>query len=306
MKNTIRNLFHLKKKSKKEPTHNNTTPMTEFYTPSSSVSSFSTDSSMNDSMPQTPTSVSIQDSRGIFRTLEPVWYFNASLLPNHPAQNSEWVRFDERSQAMLESSLSKQNECTLNHTAVGTCTVLFRRPQTTKAAANHRLSYSVKHHPSHYNSMPTLHPQQQQQQHPKGRTLEMNKHVRRTMSPVWWFEQDAADGSKGMCRFDYKNQVRLEALSEGRTRMMLTDDAFNVPFTVALEPPKERESREEVRGFLFFEPVATAFQLAYHTCQAPSSPMNSNKMEAALPVVEGSAYEVDDLWGHDLLRRFSI
>lgn len=286
MKTSIRNIFGLKKKSKK----NNASPSNTFYSHSSSISSFASDSSANDSAPQTPTGVSIQDNRGIFRTLEPVWYFQSNLLPNHQPGTAEWLQFDESSQYALENSVDNaKSECVLNQSALGPCTVFFK-PVSSKAIKSKKCRSKIMTLPtSKYASMPTLLPTTQ-----FGRTLELDKHVRRNISPVWWYEQDSSDGSKGMCRFDYKNQVRLEALADSRNRLVLTDDAFNVPFTVVLDAPKERESKEEVRGFLYLEPVSAAFQMAYEATHP------NNKMEEF--AVEDSLY--DDQWVSS--RRFSV
>jgi hypothetical protein len=288
MKNGIRSMFGLKKKSKK---NNNASPNNKTHSHSSSVSSFSSDSSTNDSAPHTPTGASVQDNRGIFRTLEPVWYFQSNLLPNNQSQTAEWLRFDEYSQDALENSLESKSECVLTQSILGPCTVLFKPASSKSIKAKKCRNSTMMTLPSaQHASMPTLRGTAQ-----VGRTLELNKQVRRTISPVWWYEQDSSDGSKGMCRFDYKNQVRLEALSDGRTRLVLTDDAFNVPFTVVLEAPKQRELKEEVRGFLYLEPVSTAFQMAYDATR-------KNKMEEF--AVEDPIY--DEQWGSSLVRRFSI
>ncbi|KAI9480962.1 MAG: hypothetical protein EXX96DRAFT_564865 [Benjaminiella poitrasii] len=296
MKNTIRSLLGLKKKSRKN-TSNKSTTSNETFSASSSVSSFFSDSSANDSAPQTPTSPSVHDARGIFRTLEPVWHFRSNLMPNSQSQNNEWIQFDEQSQLLLESSLNSQSECVLTNSIIGPCTVLFNPLPSNKRVAqlnSKKNRHSIMALPKHQHaSMPTLH----HSVNNSGHTLELNKQVRRTISPIWWFEQDQANGAKGMCRFDYKNQVRLEALSEGRTRMVLTDDAFNVPFTVALEPPKQRDLKEEVRGFLYLEPISTAFQRAYDATQP------THKMESF--TVEDPTYD-ENQWINGFARRFSI
>ncbi|KAG1444770.1 hypothetical protein G6F56_010160 [Rhizopus delemar] len=250
-----------KKKTNKKP---------QVYT-SSSESSLSSES---DSSPQTPTHSN--DTRGIFRTLEPFWYFHTSLTPGEHQQ--EWIRFDEHSQSSLEKDYQTQPECSLSsQSPLGPCTIVFKQVAPKKDRRS--MLYPMK---DRHASMPTLRSSTQ--------IFELNKHVRRTVSPVWWFEQDLADGSKGMCRFDHKNQVRLEALSEGRTRLTLHDDAFDTPFTVVLDEPKDRELKEEVRGFLYFETVsAAAFQLAFA--------QEKGFMQEAYS---------DDPWETDLVRRFSI
>ncbi|KAI8072586.1 hypothetical protein BC940DRAFT_143859 [Gongronella butleri] len=90
--------------------------------------------------------------------------------------------------------------------------------------------------------LPPLPPQKPQ--------LQLGKNLRRAMVPSWWYEQDDDMGRKGMARFDYKNQVRLEALSDGRSSLVMTDDAFQMSFRVELEPA-DRSLLEEWRGFLY-------------------------------------------------------
>ncbi|EIE78553.1 hypothetical protein G6F46_007846 [Rhizopus delemar] len=266
-------LFGKKKSSKSSSNH----------TYSSSTSSLSSDS---DSSPQTPTLNSMNDTRGIFRTLEPVWYFCTTLAPGQSI--NEWCRFDENSQCTLEKAYYQAKpECVLTQSSLGPCTIVFKQVSPKKDRCS-MLSLPMK---DHHASMPTL---RSSSLPSVGRKFELNKNIRRTVSPVWWFEQDLPDGSKGMCRFDHKNQVRLEALSEGRTRLVLHDDAFDFPFTVVLDEPKERELKEEVRGFLYFETPSTAFHLAFNTA-------NQDKSQYVQ-----EAYIEDDLWQTSLTRRFSI
>ncbi|KAG2235527.1 hypothetical protein BDF21DRAFT_423283 [Thamnidium elegans] len=294
MKGSIRNLFGLNKKSK-DSKRSNTIALNEVYSPSSSVSSFSSDSSTNDSAPSTPTHGSMQENRGIFRTLEPVWYFQSNLIQR---DTNEWIRFDDQSQYTLENAMTSNAECVLPQSSIGSCTILFR-PRVIKSEKKQRQSMVVLSskgkQPQQHASMPTLHTTSTM-----GRTLELNKQVRRTISPAWWFEQDSVDGSKGMCRFDHKNQVRLEALSDGRTRLVLKDDAFNVPFTAVLDAPKQPELREEVRGFLYFEPISSAFQLAYNATLA------ENKFNEYIQQEEIYSSHLDEQWATSLTRRCSV
>lgn len=307
MKNGIRSMFGLKKKSSKKSvaSENNSIQLNQVYSPSSSVASFSSSaSSSNGSAPQTPTHASMQENRGIFRTLEPVWYFQSNLIQQQQSNNSEWTRFDDYSQYALETSLNSKPECILQQSSLGPCTILFR-PLPSKPLNNKKARHSMMTLKNHggkeqFASMPTL--PRTATPASMGRTFELNKQIRRTISPVWWFEQDSADGSKGMCRFDYKNQVRLEALSEGRTRLVLTDDAFNVPFTVVLEAPKQREAKEEVRGFLYFEPVSSAFQIAYNSTRDTASKFN----DYIDIQQQEELYMDDEQWGASLNRRFSV
>ncbi|KAI8879427.1 hypothetical protein K501DRAFT_287378 [Backusella circina FSU 941] len=294
---TIRNIFGLKKKTKKA-TH----MPTKSRSPTASVISFSSGSSMDDSSPNTPTSMSIQENRGIFRTLEPVWYYDSSLqFPNSSEeQQPGWIRFDDYTQLALENSfIDSKEQCTLEKTSLGACTVYFRSQSKRSSTGNTMLNkqrprtLNTLKQNDKFSSMPALHTQKEQS---IGLKLELNNNVRRTISPVWWFEQDSSDGTKGMCRFDYKNQVRLEALSEGRSKLVLTDDGINVPFTVVLDAPKSRQLKEEVRGFLYLEPVSAAFQLAYQFTEKKFE--QQQHME--------NSYPFDDQYGLQLTRRFSI
>ncbi|ORZ19369.1 hypothetical protein BCR42DRAFT_409654 [Absidia repens] len=91
--------------------------------------------------------------------------------------------------------------------------------------------------------------------------LHLHQNLRRALVPYWWFEQDNEHGGKGMCRFDYKNQVRLEALSDGRSTLTLTDASFPVPFQVILEHT-DRSLREECCGFMYLNtPLILQHQL---------------------------------------------
>lgn len=292
MKGGIRSLLGLNKKSKNSKKSNDIA-LNEVYSPSSSVSSFSSDASTNDSAPSTPTHGTMQENRGIFRTLEPVWYFQSNLIQR---DSNEWVRFDDQSQYTLENAMNTDTECVLPQSSVGPCTILFR-PKSLKLEKKQRQSMVVisSKGKQQHSSMPTLNTTGSM-----GRTLELNKQVRRTISPAWWFEQDSVDGSKGMCRFDHKNQVRLEALSDGRTRLVLKDDAFNVPFTVVLDAPQQPELREEVRGFLYFEPISSAFQLAY------SATLAENKFNDYIQQEEIYSSQLDEQWATSLARRCSV
>lgn len=229
----------------------------------STTTSTSTSSSDNSSGPQTPTHHhNVSELRGIFRTLEPVWYYHASLLPPSNNNQQEWVRFDDSNQSVLETSFLKQDtHCTLYKTNFGACSIQLQSAGLKKPSMTPKNRYSMMTLPTQQKnnmSMPTL-ITSRSRAHPHTnelRPLELNKDVRRIISPVWWFEQDLMDGTKGMSRFDEKNQIRLEALSDGRrSRLVLSDDAFHgSSFIIVLEQQHEEESKEEVRGFLYFEP----------------------------------------------------
>ncbi|ORX46318.1 hypothetical protein DM01DRAFT_1386286 [Hesseltinella vesiculosa] len=89
--------------------------------------------------------------------------------------------------------------------------------------------------------------------------LQLGDNLRRSMVPSWWFEQDDDFGRKGMVRFDYKNQVRLEALSDGRSSLIMTDASFPTAFKVRLEPA-DRSLAEEWRGFMYLATPSLTYQ----------------------------------------------
>jgi hypothetical protein len=246
--------------------------------------------------------MSVQENRGIFRILEPVWYYDSSLqVPNASGgEQPEWIRFDDYTQIALENSFNGSKEqCALNQSSLGACTVYFRSQSKRSSTGNTILNkqrprtLNTLKQNDKFSSMPTLNTQKERS---AGLKLELNNNVRRTISPVWWFEQDSSDGTKGMCRFDYKNQVRLEALSEGRSKLVLTDDGINLPFTAVLDAPKSRQLKEEVRGFLYLEPVSAAFQLAYQ--------FTEKKFEQQQQMENPPFF--DDQYELQLTRRFSI
>ncbi|ORZ20808.1 hypothetical protein BCR42DRAFT_409534 [Absidia repens] len=164
-------------------------------------------------------STSEQDIRGIFRTLEPYWSFY------HPQQHY-WCHFDMDQTMALEQHYqggrTKHMTLALHDESGSSCTVHFYQQQ------------------------------QQQQLKDGGLHFVMGKTLHRTVAPVWWFEQDLPDGSKGMCRFEHKNQVRLEALSEDRTRLSLVDSGLeNASTTVIMTSNGQEEQQEEMRGLLY-------------------------------------------------------
>ncbi|CAO3621435.1 unnamed protein product [Cunninghamella blakesleeana] len=226
-----------------------------------------------------------QETRGIFRTLEPVW----SFLPSQKQQ--QWVQLKDHHQRILEDAFnSHESTCTidlmgnnqpmkiyfnssprllpspslsthatsstpkknknsndqqhfLNQDPMKSLPMKKKRPVTQLFVPNQQ-------HQQKNKSSPNLLQHQQQQLHYQDNTLYLNYNLRRSLVPYWWFEQDNDQGFKGMCRFDQKNQVRLEALSDDRSTLTLTDIAFPIPFQVVLEPA-DRSSREEWRGFMY-------------------------------------------------------
>ncbi|KAG0167807.1 hypothetical protein DFQ28_009474 [Apophysomyces sp. BC1034] len=285
---SIRNILKLGKKSK---------DASKASSPTSSVASFSSESTA--SMPRTPPHGPVQETRGIFRTLEPVWYYHTSFAPDQAPSNDGWIRFDEESQHQLESAhYNDKSSCILPQTSLGPCTVFFveraqaknphafmhkRRPTTMMVPPSQRVK-------ERFASMPSLNTtrwtEQSEELPPLGIIMDLNKNVRRAVAPVWWYEQDSFDGTKGMCRFDYKNQARLEALSDDRSRLVLTDEAFLQPFTVVLDTTKSRDQREEMRGFIYLDPIAPEDNIL-------TKEINSQYIE-------------DQLCSQNLLRRFSI
>ncbi|KAI8142153.1 hypothetical protein BJV82DRAFT_579691 [Fennellomyces sp. T-0311] len=178
---------------------------------SSTIASSSSNSSPTSSQPTTPTSGPfVHDARGIFRTLEPIWYYSYPTT----AGELEWMPFDPHCQTVLEVAYT-QNKASCD---LGQQTIVHFTPGADDGG------------------------------------WVLDDTVRRVISPVWWYEQDSIiDGSKGMCRFDYKNQARLEALAdEDRSKLSMVDEAFPHPFTITLVN-RSRDQKEEWRGFLHLE-----------------------------------------------------
>ncbi|KAI8374476.1 uncharacterized protein BYT42DRAFT_576498 [Radiomyces spectabilis] len=239
---SIRSVLQKDKSSKSQ---NDRSPSSSL---ASSVTSLSSNSSS--SIPLTPTSDTAphQMTRGIFRTLEAIWYYHSSLDPRYHGPPT-WLMLDDEAQHTLEASLGNVATCSFHSSILGSCNLSFVPIKKKK----YRLGKKDKN-----SSSVSLGSNQQIQTSMQGQTLEFNQHIRRTVAPVWWYEDDLADGSKGMCRFDYKNQVRLEALSDDRSKLVLTDHAFPQPFTVVLDTSRSRVQREEWLGFMYMNPMPTA------------------------------------------------
>ncbi|KAI9317039.1 hypothetical protein BX666DRAFT_1941313 [Dichotomocladium elegans] len=185
---------------------------------SNSDTSFATATTITTSSPPlTPTAPVVHETRGIFRTLEPAWYY-------YDSNDGHWVAFEQSAQAVIESAY-----------VLNEATVTLEQPAMTL----------------------DLHSSRNRNSGNDKTKWVLDKTIRRIVAPVWWFEQDSVlDGSKGMCRFDYKNQVRLEALSsddDERTQLILTDASFPQPFTVSLDYSMGRDLKEAWRGFLYLE-----------------------------------------------------
>ncbi|KAI9027385.1 hypothetical protein CLU79DRAFT_738994 [Phycomyces nitens] len=203
-----------------------------------SLGSVSSNSSAS-SIPQTPTETD-NEGRGIFRTLEAVWYFRTSLIIDSPYKN-EWTPFDTQSQDMLTTAALTKTTCLLpSNASLGSCSVSFAKTPS----GSRRASASIASLHSKPLSSDTT-----------ARILQVDIDVRKIVSPVWWYEDNAYDGTKEMARFDYKNQVRLEALSDDKDSLVLTDAAFPQSFTVVLGSSKSRQSNEEWRGFMHLHPA---------------------------------------------------
>ena len=272
---SIRKVFTKNKRNKQQKKKQNS-----FVSNSSASSTTDDSSSPATSTPTTPTSGPfVHDTRGIFRTLEPVWYYgyssitsdehqlpmiptgddaekvnenkndNSEILKGQGQQQEEqeldWVQFDPHCQTVLEFAY-RQNKasCDLGQN----CIVHFT---SSKHVANDEWV--------------------------------LDENVRRVITPVWWFEQDSVvDGSKGMCRFDYKNQARLEALAdEDRTKLSLVDEAFPHPFTITLVT-RSRDQKEEWRGFLHYEYPAIYVNSNMHGGAVSSSPYVYDSSRASM------------------------
>ncbi|SAL98867.1 hypothetical protein [Absidia glauca] len=269
------------------------------HSPSHSISSASTQSSLH--------TLHQHEARGIFRTLEPVW----SYLPD---RQDQWSLLAPDNQRELENAYNANKaKCTLSlsmknapATAIAHFTSPLALPVTSSSKKKRPVTQyftppmfpqqmksspdlTVRPHNHHHNSAPPM---------PSASAhlleLHMHQNLRRALVPYWWFEQDNDQGGKGMCRFDDKNQVRLEALSEGRSTLTLTDAAFPAPFQVILEHAN-RSLKEECCGFMYLNPT---IQLHY--------PSPSPKDTLHHPVIMEDDQEDDFFHDAFLNRRCSI
>lgn len=295
---SLKNILKRGKKSTKK--HQNA------FGPSPAASMASISTATSSQYPRTPPPAAIYETRGIFRTLEPVWYYNVSFTGH--AQNqlneddtSNWIRFEDHCQYVLESSYNRHHQsCQLNHPSLGPCVIEFHSQPKPKASTARQRPVTMM--------MMSSAPNKTELHEAAGplppRSLILGHNVRRVVAPVWWYEQDSLDGSKGMCRFDYKNQARLEALSDDeRTKFTLTDAAFPCPFTVVLDNRKSRDQKEEMRGFMHIEIIAR--DAYFYQPQASPLLLNATSDKMAADIM----YSDDDPWlagGEPLVRRFSI
>lgn len=73
-------------------------------------------------------------------------------------------------------------------------------------------------------------------------------------APIWWFEKKGLDGKKELGRFDWKNQIRLEAYDDDNATLALTNDSFPEPFTAALSQAKHKNA-QEWQGLIYLNTV---------------------------------------------------
>ncbi|KAI9305544.1 hypothetical protein BJ944DRAFT_230310 [Cunninghamella echinulata] len=299
------NLFK-KKSSTKNNNDDKNNKRSKIHSPTQSMSSLSSS--------QSSLQTNDQETRGIFRTLEPVWSYVM------PSSSQQWIQFKPDQQSILENAFQQHEPTCTIELSQKPILVYFNLPPpspTTSASKsnlkNKKSSSSLKKkkrpvtqlivpkHQQKGHSSPNLLQHQHHNQHSyQEDTLYLNHNIRRSLIPYWWFEQDNEQGFKGMCRFDQKNQVRLEALSDDRSTLTLTDVAFPIPFQVVLEPA-DRSSREEWRGFMYLNHHLTVI----HPPSLPSPPLKHNSP----PFIVVDDYTNDDVfYNHDLFlnRRSSI
>ncbi|KAI8336729.1 hypothetical protein BC941DRAFT_427929 [Chlamydoabsidia padenii] len=210
--------------------------------PSYSISSASTQSSLH--------TLHQLETRGIFRTLEPEWSFLPDL-------HDQWIPLAGENQRVLEDAFNaNQTTCTLSLQEPYTKAIahLSPSPSKKKRPATQLYTSSARHPPPQMKSSPNLNVHSG----PPSIELYLGQNLRHSLVPCWWFEQDNEQGGKGMCRFDHKNQVRLEALSEGRSTLTLTDASFPNSFQVILDHAN-RSLKEECCGFMYLNPTTMPF-----------------------------------------------
>jgi hypothetical protein len=172
------------------------------------------------------------EKRGIFRTMEPIWVCTVDAAPRHSkeANQNGMIILDNDSQKVLESAFKTKNTtCDLSiDSTTGLCTVEFsydgQNSTTTTTTDN-----NIRH-------------------------FSYGTDIQRMTTPVWWYEKKGTTGKKELCRFDWKNQMRLESFGDDESTLSLTDKAFAEPFTVALNSYNERQ-QNEWQGFVYLDTV---------------------------------------------------
>lgn len=306
-------VFSIRKILKRGAGKKNAKAQARRQSPSMSMASLSTSSS--NSSPPTPTALGpvIRESRGIFRTLEPVWYYHRSVLGNALTginnggdDDDAWIPFDAHCQNTLEVAFNQNRAfCQLGSSSLGpSVTIAFvpeasERPTTTRTCQRRPVTMMVPSSQANNPMTPSPSP-----------TLILNKAVRRVVAHAWWYEQDSPDGTKGMCRFDYKNQARLEALSddEERSKFTLTDQSFPYPFTVVLDTTKSRQQKEEWRGFMHLDiPVMPHYTTSPQPYLVTDEPTYNQASMNSYYYYFSNKEVADDEWPMEpIIRRFSI
>ncbi|CAO3642666.1 unnamed protein product [Mucor fragilis] len=185
------------------------------------------------------------EKRGIFRTNEPIWVCTVNAAPEHKsdANGNGLIILDDQSQKTLETAYkNKQLTCQLAEgSTTGLCnaTLVYddADPINTTITDSRADSASLKDQ-----SLESL------------RQLTYDVDIKRMTTPVWWFEKKGIDGRKELGRFDWKNQIRLEAYDDDNATLALTDDSFAEPFTVALSQAKHKDA-QEWQGFMYLNTV---------------------------------------------------
>ncbi|KAG2209088.1 hypothetical protein INT46_003663 [Mucor plumbeus] len=177
------------------------------------------------------------ERRGTFRTNEPIWVCTASVALEHKADvnGNGLIILDDQSQKLLENAYkNKTMTCQLaEDSATGSCTVHFAYDgtaftSTTTVTSNDNTTGI--------------------------RQLTYDTDIKRMITPVWWFEKKGLNGKKELSRFDWKNQIRLEAYDDANATLALTDDSFPEPFTAVLSQAKHKDA-QEWQGFIYLDTV---------------------------------------------------
>ncbi|KAF1803024.1 hypothetical protein FB192DRAFT_1258699, partial [Mucor lusitanicus] len=176
------------------------------------------------------------EKRGVFRTNEPIWVCTVNAAPEHKsdANGNGLIILDDQSQKELETAYkNKQSTCQLaEDSTTGLCNVhlVYDNVDASTAATTTTTDSTA--------SAASL------------RQLTYDIDIKRMTTPVWWFEKKGLDGRKELGRFDWKNQIRLEAYDDDNATLALTDDSFEEPFTVALSQAKHKDA-QEWQGFMY-------------------------------------------------------
>ncbi|KAK4521763.1 Anaphase-promoting complex subunit 1 [Mucor velutinosus] len=184
------------------------------------------------------------ERRGVFRTNEPIWVCTVNAAPQHKsdANGNGLIILDDQSQKTLETVYKKKKlTCQLaEDSTTGLCNVnlVYGDADASTTTIDSTADSTASKDPS----LKSI------------RQLNYDIDIKRMTTPVWWFEKKGLGPRKEFGRFDWRNQIRLEAYDDDNATLALTDGSFAEPFTVALSQAKHKDE-QEWQGFMYLNTV---------------------------------------------------